>query len=262
MIKDFGKFKITYRRQTADEKVIKHSFGNDIYLSNVYCKFLFFPQKHHVAIEIGAHIGTFSILLASKITRGKIYAIEASYESYQFLKRNVELNSLTNVNVFHLAVSDRQGTAKLYWSNDGNWGHSIVKPFSATREIVPTDTLENFMSNNHIKICHFLKLNCEGAEFQIILRTPFEVLRRIKFMMILYHADLEKGYDVASLPEYLHRAGFLTLITNKSKDRGWIFAVRKNIINHIRIKILEVCQICGRFYINKIKAQFFSELTR
>ena len=71
-IGDFDGFQVAYRKGTADELVVKHSFSHDIFFSGVP---EYRPAEDHVIIEVGAHIGTFSILAASKAKRGHVYAI-------------------------------------------------------------------------------------------------------------------------------------------------------------------------------------------
>src|SRR6266581_833576 len=57
-IGSFGGFEIAYRKNTADESVIADSFENDIFFSGVP---EYQPEEGHVIIDIGAHIGTFSL---------------------------------------------------------------------------------------------------------------------------------------------------------------------------------------------------------
>ena len=55
-----GKFKISYRENSADEGVLRlYSFENDVYYKKVP---EYHPKADHVIIDVGAHIGTFSIL--------------------------------------------------------------------------------------------------------------------------------------------------------------------------------------------------------
>jgi len=87
-IKEFGDLKITYRKRTSDKEVLKQSLKNDVFFRGV-------PEYNlkpdDIIIDIGALIGTFSILAASKLEKGKVYAIEASKENFQYLEKNVIL---------------------------------------------------------------------------------------------------------------------------------------------------------------------------
>lgn len=220
----YGAYDVAYRSGTADELVIGHSFDNDIFFSSIP---EYIPEESHIIIDIGAHIGTFSLLASSKIPYGRVHAIEASRETYNLLNINVHLNNLSNIDVHHLAINDKSGYIQLYHSPT-NWGHSITKSSSTCSEIVKSDTLANFMLRNRIAHCDLIKFNCEGAEFPILFSTPMETLASIDRMLILYHCDLATGYDLKTLVERLEESGFSLSVLNKSEKRGWIWATRKS----------------------------------
>lgn len=223
-IDSFGGFKIAYRKNTSDESVIEHSFDNDIFFSEVW---EYQPNEGDVIIDIGAHIGTFSLLSASKVGGGKVYAIEASEESFNLLQINVILNQCTNVSVHHLALSDKEGICILYHdTRNGNWGNTTVKNVSRTTETVKCCKLSTFMQKNQISECHFMKLNCEGGEFPILLNTPKNVLQQINTILVLYHCDLWNKNTEADLVSYLEASDFNCVIRNRSKKRGWIIATK------------------------------------
>jgi FkbM family methyltransferase len=216
----FGEFEIAYRRHTADESVIRHSFDRDVFFRDVP---EFVPEPGQVIVDIGAHIGTFALLAASKIGHGKVYAIEASEDSFNFLRLNVALNRFDNIDIRQLAITDRNGTCTLYHS-PGNWGHSMVKKRSGGSEVVPAATLSAMFERNQIETCHFMKLNCEGAEFPILLSTPPAVLQRIRTMLILYHCDLWGRNSEKDLITHLEQSGFRCSVRHPSGSRGWIIA--------------------------------------
>ena len=174
---------------------------------------------------MGSHIGTFSICAAEKLKKGAIHAIEACKESYNFLEKNILENKLSNIKCHNIALADHTGTTKLYYNiRAGNWGHSISKKLSDQYEEVPAETLENFILNNNISCCDFLRLNCEGAEFSILLNTPKEILQKIKLILVLYHEDLDPHYTKEDLFTYLRLCGFKITLRDKTRQRGWLIA--------------------------------------
>lgn len=226
----FGGFEIAYRKNTADEIAIRQSFDNDIFFSNVP---EYQPDQDHLIIDIGAHIGTFSLLSSSKVKRGNVYAIEASEDSFNLLRINVALNHCSNISVYHLAISDKEGTCKLF-HDAGNWGHSTVNRFYISSETVNSSTLSTFLERNRINECHFMKLNCEGGEFPILLSTPSNILQRFGTILVLYHCDLWSNNTEDDLISHLESSGFICVIRNRSEKRGWIIASKvKKTANHI-----------------------------
>ncbi len=219
-IGSFSGFEIAYRRGTTDEDVIAECFDHDIFFAGVP---EYRPAEDHIIIDVGAHIGTFSLLAASKVPKGQVYAIEASIETFNLLRINVALNHAANIDPSHLALADNQGTCTLYYDL-GHWGHTIVKPLGGHGETVSTDSLASFLKARNISRCHFMKLNCEGAEFPILLSAPVEVLQRFNMMLILYHCDLYTKYSKQDLVAHLRVSGFNTTIRETTHERGWIIA--------------------------------------
>jgi len=76
-----------------------------------------------VVIDIGAHIGAFSVWAARQATRGRIFAFEPNEENYGLLEENKKLNDLTNLQIFKLAVSNKAGEAVLFNSEHMSLSH-------------------------------------------------------------------------------------------------------------------------------------------
>ena len=222
-IERHGAFDVAFRRGTSDERVIAQSFANDIFYSAMPD---YTPAPDHVILDVGAHIGTFALLSASKAPRGRVWAIEASQDTFNFLRINAAINDLTNLGVHHLALSDKKGTARLFHDAGGNWGHSIMAELSSAGEEVETETLADFMKSNAIQHIDFAKFNCEGAEFPILIGASADTLARIERMLVLFHCDLVAGYKLEDLTNALEAAGFSLDITANKKQRGRILARR------------------------------------
>lgn len=220
----FGGFDVAFRQGTADEKVIAHSFDNDIFLNGVP---EYRPARGDVVMDIGAHIGTFSMLVARQATEGRVFAIEASSETYNYLRTNVALNNLKNITADHLAMGGSDGTVRLHHDRK-NWGHTIMTPLSSRGESVAMQSLATYMQRNAISQCDFIKFNCEGAEFPILMSAPDDVLARVRRMLVLYHTDLATEYTREALAERLSAAGFSLDFRNVELNdgRGWIYAYR------------------------------------
>jgi FkbM family methyltransferase len=217
-----GKLKFYYRNDSTDGGALTHILDQTYYL--------FVPDLKHksfdVIVDVGAHIGTFCIVTASKSEKTRVFAIEPCKENFEILKKNISLNKLKNVFASNIALSDSNGEEILFHSKVGNIAHSLTMR-SLEGEVVETKTLSRFFSENNIEYCDFLKLNCEGSEFKIILSTPKVFLEKIKFMLLLYHKDFAEDCSEKDLKEHLEKAGFFIEVINKKKDRGRIIALNK-----------------------------------
>lgn len=226
-IKEYGGLKMMYRVGSADEHVLDETFEKDLFLSGAR-EYRFRPE--HVIIDVGAHIGAFAVDTGSRLTSGKLIAVEACSATFEILQKNIELNDLKNVIPVQLALSDHTGEEKLYHDHEyGNWGHTTSKAVSLSFETVPTDTLANVMKAHQITQCDLLKMNCEGAEFKILLSADTATLHQIGTMIVLYHTDLAEGHEREELSDRLKEAGFYVKFRCESSDRGWLIATRKDL---------------------------------
>lgn len=218
---------VNYREDSADESVLSHSFQKDIFLSSIPY-FRITPQT--IAIDVGAHIGTFSLFIAIHALKGNVYAFEPSHESYKILEENIKDNNLQKrVIAYEAALFDTDLHTRLYHDTaSGNWGHSIVSQLSSSFEDVQTITIDTFFRNQKLKSCDLIKFNCEGAEFRIISNMTDENINKIKNWIILYHKDLEEKGDPHTIIKRLKRLGFIVnhLRINEDGKRGWITATK------------------------------------
>lgn len=226
-INTYKNLNVFYREGTADESVLEHSFDNDIFFSAIP---YYTPPHNATVIDVGAHIGTFSLLLASMAPQGTIYALEPSDDTFEVLKKNTIENRLQERMIPHkLALYNSNSKVKLYHDEQsGNWGHSIVSALSESYEEVETVTMDRFFEQNKIQNCNLIKFNCEGAEFKIIKDASDKTLNKVDTWIILFHEDLETEGSRYDIIDRLKKNGFVVRLIRVSDDnkRGWITATK------------------------------------
>lgn len=162
-----------------------------------------FARESEVIIDIGAHIGKYSIL-ASKINpNARIYAIEPERDNFNLLNKNIGLNKIKNVFPIKVALSDKKGVARLY-KNKTSTGGSSLKTGGNLRikwddfEEVKTDTLNNLFSKlNHIDL---IKMDTEASEFNI-LKGAKKLLSEKKIKNIIIEIGVNNMKNVKNLFE-------------------------------------------------------------
>lgn len=214
---------VHYREGTSDEAVIEHSFANDIFFPAIPE----FRIKSGVVIDIGAHIGTFSLLAADKFKDARVYAFEPNEDSFQILKRNAEVNKLNNMTCLNAAITSHTGVTNLYLDSE-NWGHSTSFNYGGKEVSVNSIKLSDFFAQKNIQACDLIKFNCEGAEFEILFSLQPEQLKTIGMMLVLFHEDLSTGSSLKSLYHHLALHGFYCRVVNRSEKRGWLIAKNKS----------------------------------
>jgi len=184
---------IFLRAKTADRIMV-----DDVVSEKQYFKEI--KGKLSTVIDLGAHIGLFSALIDAE----KVYAIEASKENFEILKKNASESS-KKILPFHLAIADNDKGVKLY-SGRMNARHSIMIHDTEKFELVKSSTLEDFLIQNDISSCDLLKMDIEGAEYKIFYSTPKEVFSKIKSIVMELH-DV-KGESKSKFVKYLIKQGY------------------------------------------------------
>lgn len=136
-----------------------------------------------ILIDIGANIGVFSLYAAQSGVE-RIYAYEPNRSAYNVLLRNISVNGLEKtISPKRLAVSgcDREtvkiplGSSPYNQITRGNSGEDF--------EEVSTVTLDTIINENNFDSVDLLKIDCEGAEYEIIpglSKSAFSRLREIR----------------------------------------------------------------------------------
>lgn len=178
-------------------------------------------------IDIGAHIGLFTVRI-SQIARN-ILCYEPASDNFELLSHNVKKNGLEGrVSLFKSAVSSLPGMASLYRRKDP-YDYSIVGGNGYTKmEEVPTTTLSDIFLSNAIERCDLLKLDCEGAEYDIISQADESLLRKVHKIVLEYHPVAGRSSDIIS--RKLRRVGFdvKTLPSKKIPSKGIMICNRKS----------------------------------
>ena len=156
----------------------------EIWLENEYDDQFLEIQENDIIIDVGAHVGYFSLKAALICNKGKIFAFEPLSDNFKILKRNIEINRIQNIFAKNLAVSNHDGKQKLYLGHDST--NSLVKK-KLNHVEVSTVNLESIFNQYNLSKCNILKLDCEGSEYDILLNLDCKILKKIKKICMEYH---------------------------------------------------------------------------
>ncbi len=120
-------------------------------------------------VDIGANAGYFS-LLASENSTKKVISIEPIPQNIQFLKEHIEINRIENIEILPIAISDKIG--EIEFSNSDNLSANTYKKesvmFKGEGIKVQTITLQELAKRNSLDANCFIKIDVEGAEFDVL----------------------------------------------------------------------------------------------
>ncbi|MBR8829534.1 MAG: FkbM family methyltransferase [Gomphosphaeria aponina SAG 52.96 = DSM 107014] len=97
-------------------------------------------------LDIGANIGAFSVPAAKHLKQlnGKVIAVEASPKILPYLRKNVEINNLENIELLSLAVTNSDhSSVEFYEAPTEKFGMGSISPqFQSTAIKVQTITID------------------------------------------------------------------------------------------------------------------------
>lgn len=137
-------------------------------------------HKDDIVIDIGASVGGFSIPASKKAKH--VYAVEPMTQD--MLRKNILLNKRENIDVLDAALGDG-GTTRLEWLGK-----------SRTMKTKTLTEIKKMCGG-----CDFLKIDCEGCEWNI---KP-EELKGIRRIEMEVH---KVGFPFSMMEERLEEAGF------------------------------------------------------
>ncbi len=198
-LKNGCQFKV---RSLMDVWIIKETCLDHDYESNAT------PiQDGWTLIDIGAGLGDFAISVAYEHPSCRIYAYEPFPASFRLLEENIRLNAINNVATFPIAVGARSGAMTLF-ATGAAVQHTTTNTSRAAEAItIQGLSLDDVFAANAIEVCDFLKMDCEGGEFDILFNTSETTLKKIKNICLEYH-DGVTNFSHTDLIDYLQTRGF------------------------------------------------------
>lgn len=163
------------------------------------------PQTLHILSEyltpdsvfydIGAWIGP-TVLYAAAGCR-KVYCFEPDYVAYQYLLWNLRLNRLTNVMPFNIALSTRDEirTMSSFGGEAGDTQSSLLNPDGSNGMAVLCLKLNTWMDIVKPEKADFMKIDIEGAEFDLLPEITDYIDRYKPIIYLSTHAHLLQDYE-------------------------------------------------------------------
>jgi len=195
-----------------------------------------------IMIDVGANIGTLSIVGALAVgPQGRVFAVEAHPRTAEFLRGNVVLNGLTNVEVLLCALGTRTGKARLTdrRSDDQN-------RMSANEGVeVPLRRLDDVrLPPSDISL---LKIDVEGYE-KLVLEGAARVLERTQ---CVYFESWEQhfsnfGYSTSDVLALLASSGFTCLKRRDDESLRIVSADYRSSRCENLLAVRSVPQLCER----------------
>jgi len=162
-------------------------------------------EKGWFVVDIGAQKGVFTVRAATFAK--EVHSYEPCSTSFDTLNKNLELNGITNVHGNMLAVAGKGGTMDLILSKS-SLTHSLYKgigePNGKFQKVIVV-TLDDVAKD--LPIIDFLKIDCEGSEYEMFYNAKPYTLYKIQRFMIELHPH--ENYNNEDFIKFLEEKGFV-----------------------------------------------------
>jgi FkbM family methyltransferase len=156
-------------------------------------------------VDIGAGLGDFSVFAARQCPDGVVHAYEPLASSFDLLTHNLALNEITNVRTFREATG---AAGRVGIAGDAQ-GPAVSTRFAAGHgeAAAPSVDLAQILDRLPGGRCDFLKIDCEGCEYELLLGSRPETLARVQRISAETHDGVD-GHTPAELAQFLAQNGF------------------------------------------------------
>jgi FkbM family methyltransferase len=169
-------------------------------------------QDGWIVLDIGAALGDYSVWAAKQLPHGRVIAIEPYPPSIALMRTNLEKNHIQNVEVFEGAVSAANGTTTLKVEGKVVQNSTAADDKYTNTVEVNTISLEELFKQFSINNCDYLKMDCEGGEYDILFSASNAALARIDRICMEIH-DGMTVHDHSEMIQFLESNGYQTKLT-------------------------------------------------
>jgi FkbM family methyltransferase len=136
-------------------------------------------SKEKTFVEVGAHVGYYTVRLAP--IYGEVIAIEPNPQSLECLRKNIELNKLSNIKIIPVACGEKEDTLPLGIMEGGS---SFYRKNVQTIN-VPVRRLDDLVVYGDV-----VKIDVEGWEEKVIVGAT-HFISRCKPIIFIEHHEFE-----------------------------------------------------------------------
>lgn len=134
-------------------------------------------RSARVTLDVGAHVGYFSLLAAFANPAGTVHAFEPLPAVHDRLRNNVALNGLPNVSCHQLALGGEPGWARFYHLSEcipssSSLSRSFMEEVADGRSLqataVQVTTIDEFVTKNDLRDVDLVKIDTESTEGAVL----------------------------------------------------------------------------------------------
>jgi len=183
-------------------------------------------KENSVFIDVGAHLGGFTLRAAKLCSKGLVIALEPDPRNYYYLVTNIALNSINNVIALPFAAHSTSWKI-VKFNISKNSGHSSTISTHRNKVLfttyATTISLDNIVAMLGLEKVDAIKIDVEGAEVEV-LKGSKKILKNGTVLLIEIHSK----NNLTQCRKILEKQNYTYKTLHTSPKNQW----HKHIIAH------------------------------
>lgn len=206
-----GSYGCRYILPNLIETISFEIFINGMYEKDTHEFLLKRIPPNAVVLDLGANIGSIIIPICRKRSDVRAICVEASPWVFEYLKKNVELNGLRNIDLVNKAVLDSDDQTIDFYGPEEKFGKGSLTP-NYTNKSVPilATRVDTLLKERNIPKVDIIKIDIQGFEYYAfkgachLLRSPDapDILFEFEDWAEREASGLKAGFAQSLLKEY------------------------------------------------------------
>jgi len=189
----------------------------------------FAPRTGWTVIDLGANMGFFTCQVASAAPSVRVVSVEPLRPYQEALKQNVKDNQFSGVTVVEGAICgepDQKIQLTVWYTHAGELKTGAIPADAARVEHLTAKgyTLPQVFEIGKVQQCDLLKVDIEGAEYELFEKIPPEYWARISRVVMEVHRDDTRSEK--QIMQILERNNFTTYLKNEDSITPLLWALK------------------------------------
>jgi FkbM family methyltransferase len=232
-----SKIDVVWTASAFPDLLTRHMMFEGMYQEDVLVSLNALANKGDVVYDVGGHHGLMATTSSMAVGKtGMVITFEPNPHARNYLEKHLVLNSVKNVIVESIALSDKQDKLPFYiQTGKVSWNSTLIKKFiypypeNFTETImVKTVTLDDYVTQSKL-IPNVIKIDVEGSDFKILSGAEKTIKKHkpaliMEFNSLAAHAA---GHSITEYVDFLRSASYR------------LFVLKRNILGYYKFNAQE-----------------------